>query len=122
MVVSSESSEEELEDDEDSALRDFDLWLLLLLCVLCDMCDLRDLRDLLDLMEGEGERCEPPSSHSRMERGTSAGGTVMISVRRSMICGGGSGGASGGASIMYWVRPVAWVSDDGHDVILGNWG
>lgn len=113
MVVSSESLEEEDDEDEegrDSALRDLDLWLLLLLC------DLRDLRDLLDLIEGEGSRRElaswrePPSSQSRMERGTSGGGMVMISVRRSMTCWGGSGGGRGGASIIYWVRPVAYIS------------
>lgn len=83
MVVSSESLEEEDDEDEeggDSALRDLDLWLLLL------WCDLRDLRDLLDLTEGEGSRREPPSSQSRMERGISGGGMVMISVRRSMTC------------------------------------
>ena len=122
MTVSWEEEEEdELELEGDEERRDLDLCDLAVLCVLLLLTDLRDLRDLLDLAEGEGSRREWPSSHSRMEGGISAaGGMVMVSVRCSMIWGGGSAGGSGGASIMYWVRPMAWVRDVGVDV--GGWG
>ena len=46
------------------------------------------------------------TSHSRTERGTSAGGAGMTISRRSMISSGGGGGAS----IIYVVRSVWRVS------------
>ena len=46
------------------------------------------------------------TSHSRTERGTSAGGAGMIISRRSMISSGGGGGAS----IIYVVRSFWRVS------------